>query len=208
MMTFAARSVCAFAAYQQVMMRAAVMGCSGRGASRIDASARPRATVELLAAALDAALAEIAVEAFVVGADGAVLYANPAARARIAAEGEQLASYFTASRKVFRRRPLRTAAGVTAPVSTLVFAPRASHDRAAADAARRWSLTRRENQVLARMIAGDFNKEIAFALACSRRAVEHHITAILRKSGTHSRAELLGRIFTELAPAEDGGSTC
>ena len=49
--------------------------------------------------------------------------------------------------------------------------------------------------MLARVVAGDSNKEIAFGLACSRRAVEHHITALLKKIGARSRAELLARIY-------------
>jgi DNA-binding CsgD family transcriptional regulator len=170
---------------------------------QIDGTAPARPTVELLAAALEAVLAEIAGEAFVVGADGVVLYANPAARARIAREGEKLASYFAATAKPFRRCVLQTGAGATAQVCTLIFAPRPTSDRVITAAARRWSLTRRETEVLTRMIAGDFNKEIACVLACSRRAVEHHITSILRKTRTHSRADLLGRVFTDVASTEE-----
>ena len=170
---------------------------------RVDATGWARPTVELLAAALDAVLAEIAGEAFVVDADGVILYANPAARARIGRVGEKLASYFAATPKPFRRRALRIVAGPTAQVGTLIFAPRTTSDRVITAAARRWSLTRRETEVLTRMIAGDFNKEIAFVLACSRRAVEHHITSILRKTGTHSRADLLGRVFSDLASTEE-----
>jgi DNA-binding NarL/FixJ family response regulator len=56
--------------------------------------------------------------------------------------------------------------------------------------------------VLTRLVAGDCNKEIAFALACSRRAVEHHITALLKKTGTRSRAELLARLYAEQTTVE------
>jgi DNA-binding CsgD family transcriptional regulator len=175
----------------------------GGRSRQVDDTEPARPTVELLAAALDAVLAEIAGEAFVVGGDGVILYANPAARARIAREGETLASYFAATPHPFRRRVLQIGAGTTAQVSTLIFAPRTTSDRVITAAARRWSLTRRETEVLTRMIAGDFNKEIACVLACSRRAVEHHITSILRKTATHSRADLLGRVFTDLASTEE-----
>lgn len=164
---------------------------------------RARLTVELLAAALDAILAEIAGEAFVLGPDGGVLYANPAGRARLAGDGEAAPPRPAAASQPFRRRVLKTADGPPGQASYLMFVPLPVRDRVTAATARRWSLTRRQTEVLARIVAGDFNKEIAGTLACSRRAVEHHVTAILRKTGTHSRAELVGRIFTDVTAIDE-----
>jgi DNA-binding CsgD family transcriptional regulator len=167
-------------------------------ANPADGEGRPPLTVELLGAALDAALTELADEAFLVDSRGIVLYASPAARARIAKQGKAGWPHFAFGEPNLRRRVVRIA-GAASQVGWLVFGPRTTREDVAADAARRWSLTPRQTEVLAHLIAGDFNKEIAFALACSRRAVEHHITAILRKTATHSRAELLGRVFRAAA---------
>jgi DNA-binding CsgD family transcriptional regulator len=158
----------------------------------------------LLAAALDAALAEIAAEAFLVDSNGAIIYANPAGRACMAQQGDAVRPHFVVGQQRFRRCVLRSTAEA-GEAACLIFAP-LGRGRVTEAAARRWSLTPRQTEVLTRMIAGDFNKEIAGVLACSRRAVEHHITAILRKTGTHSRAELLGRVFTDRPSAETNPS--
>jgi DNA-binding CsgD family transcriptional regulator/tetratricopeptide (TPR) repeat protein len=50
-------------------------------------------------------------------------------------------------------------------------------------------LTRREGQVLALVCAGCSNAEIAARLFLSERTVHHHVSAILRKLGVHSRTQ-------------------
>lgn len=54
----------------------------------------------------------------------------------------------------------------------------------------RWNaLTEREREVLALMVAGKSNKEIAQALRVTERTVEFHVSNILAKLGVASRVE-------------------
>jgi DNA-binding CsgD family transcriptional regulator len=64
-----------------------------------------------------------------------------------------------------------------------------------ARAARELTLTPRQQQVLAEIVAGQPNKVIAERLRCSVRAVEVHVTALLRKARVDSRAALVGRVL-------------
>lgn len=62
--------------------------------------------------------------------------------------------------------------------------------------ARRWSLTPRQAEVLGEIASGASNREIAQALRCSEKTVETHITQILAKSGSSSRAHLITQVWT------------
>jgi DNA-binding CsgD family transcriptional regulator len=55
----------------------------------------------------------------------------------------------------------------------------------------RYGLTAREAEVLALVAEGLTNKEIAGRLRLSPRTVEKHLEALLRKTGTRSRTQLL-----------------
>jgi DNA-binding CsgD family transcriptional regulator len=63
--------------------------------------------------------------------------------------------------------------------------------KAAVAAARIATLTPREREVLARVIAGEANKVIARTLELSEKTVEKHRTSIMRKTGTRNVAELV-----------------
>ncbi|HVE29033.1 MAG TPA: helix-turn-helix transcriptional regulator, partial [Mycobacteriales bacterium] len=51
-------------------------------------------------------------------------------------------------------------------------------------------LTAREREVLALVRSGDTDAEIAARLHLSTRTVEHHVSAVLRKTGARSRRDL------------------
>lgn len=62
-----------------------------------------------------------------------------------------------------------------------------------------WRLTPREREVLARVLKGQSNKEIALALTCSSRTVEFHVRNILRKAGASTRVALAFRLLNASA---------
>lgn len=57
------------------------------------------------------------------------------------------------------------------------------------------SLTGAEARVLARIVHGDANKDIAVTLGCAARTVEVHATAVMRKVGVDSRARLVAAFW-------------
>jgi two-component system nitrate/nitrite response regulator NarL len=62
--------------------------------------------------------------------------------------------------------------------------------RPASERERRYSLTRRELDIIAAIVAGESNKEIADQLSISVQTVKHHLTSIFDKTGVSSRLEL------------------
>ena len=62
--------------------------------------------------------------------------------------------------------------------------------------AHRWSLTARQRVVLAELVSGAANKEIAAHLGCSVRTVEGHLAALFRKAGVDSRGGLVARFWS------------
>lgn len=60
-----------------------------------------------------------------------------------------------------------------------------AHDRE-----RRFNLTRRELDIIAAIVAGESNKEIADHLSISVQTVKHHLTSIFDKTRVSSRLEL------------------
>ena len=74
----------------------------------------------------------------------------------------------------------------------LAGAGRVSRERAVADAARRIAtLSRRERQVLERLVAGHPNKVIGYDLGISTRTVEVHRARMLERLGTRHSAEAI-----------------
>jgi two-component system nitrate/nitrite response regulator NarL len=55
---------------------------------------------------------------------------------------------------------------------------------------RRYELTARELEIVAAVVSGDSNRDIAGRLAISLQTVKHHLTSIFDKTGVSSRLEL------------------
>ena len=55
---------------------------------------------------------------------------------------------------------------------------------------RRYELTSRELEIVAAVVSGDSNRDIADRLAISLQTVKHHLTSIFDKTGVSSRLEL------------------
>lgn len=59
-----------------------------------------------------------------------------------------------------------------------------------AQSSRRFSLTPRESEIVAAVVGGRSNKDIAVHLSISVQTVKHHLTSIFDKTGVSSRLEL------------------
>ena len=57
-------------------------------------------------------------------------------------------------------------------------------------------LSRRESEVLFRLVDGQSNKAIAVALGISHRTVEVHRANVMRKTGASSFSDLIRKVFT------------
>jgi len=70
------------------------------------------------------------------------------------------------------------------------------HTSQKADAPLLSSLTKRQRQIMDRVIAGQPSKNIAADLGVSQRTVENHRAAIMEKTGARSLAELIKLALT------------
>jgi len=59
------------------------------------------------------------------------------------------------------------------------------------------ALTRREHQVLERLVDGSSYKQIAFDLAVSLSTVQTHVRSLYRKLGVHSATEAVSRALRD-----------
>ncbi|MEJ7599920.1 MAG: LuxR C-terminal-related transcriptional regulator [Kofleriaceae bacterium] len=149
-------------------------------------------------AAMPSLLEAIPAAAFLIGANAAVQHANPAGAALLASEGtetrEALADALRGRRSDVE---LTVIAAPGLPVTYLALMRRCrANTTAQLEVARtRWSLTRRQMEVLERVLRGDSNKEIAADLGVSTRAVELHVTRLFEKLGVKGRAALAGRVL-------------
>jgi DNA-binding CsgD family transcriptional regulator len=153
-------------------------------------------------AALEAALAHIGAPAFVVDDRGTVFETNEAGRA------------------LLDQRPTEVGASLRATIagrpSPLRFQATSLRDRGARDAwlailrtgstderiaacvataATRWSLTRRQAEILGHVVAGMATATIAAVLGIGSRAVELQITQIFDRGGVENRASLVASVL-------------
>ena len=62
-------------------------------------------------------------------------------------------------------------------------------------AGRQWKLTSRQLEVLAYLVQGKSNREMAELFQCSERTVEVHVTQILKRSKASNRTEVIARYW-------------
>lgn len=167
--------------------------------ARLALDRRMDATVE---GAIETAVEAMDAPAFIVNAQHVIAHVNDAGARLVASDRtETLARLASAvahpgAADGDRVRDLR-ARGSSAPCRLVVL--RAGRVRGAAeleDAARRWLLTPRERDVLALVARGLANKDVATTLGCAVATVEIHVSAILRKAGVDSRAQVVARFWT------------
>jgi two-component system, NarL family, nitrate/nitrite response regulator NarL len=72
----------------------------------------------------------------------------------------------------------------------LVQALQMAHAQQPADPVKRFGLTARELEVIARIVEGYSNKEIANRFSISEQTVKHHLRSIFDKLGVSNRLEL------------------
>jgi DNA-binding NarL/FixJ family response regulator len=149
--------------------------------------------------ALQSVLEEIALPALLV--DGAtVVLCNAAAQGLLSRTGPEADAAVAAAA---RGEPNPLGLSVHAGPSEnglLLLVARQEVDlrtRRGQTASARWSLTKRQSQVLSEMILGRGNKDIAERLSCSPKTIELHVSAILAAAGVASRAELLSLLLRE-----------
>ena len=150
--------------------------------------------------ALDGVLALHPAPAYVLGATGEVEAANEAAaRALRDGPGHTLNRIASAvgdgTESAFDILPIRIA-GRTDRIVVIERGARPTFESRIAIAAERWSLTRRQREVVDAVARGMSNKEIASALDCAEVTVENHLTTIYRKAKVDGRNRLVADLMS------------
>ncbi len=150
--------------------------------------------------ALDGVLALYPAPAYVLGATGEVEAANEAAeRALRDGPGHTLNRIASAvgdgTESAFDILPIRIA-GRTDRIVVIERGARPTFESRIAIAAERWSLTRRQREVVDAVARGMSNKEIACALDCAEVTVENHLTTIYRKAKVDGRNRLVADLMS------------
>jgi DNA-binding NarL/FixJ family response regulator len=152
----------------------------------------------LVTAALEAVLGQIAAPVFVVSATGRIHETNDAGRAMLSERRDEIAAAILAALAgerpslVLELTPLDVR-GAPDHWFAVLRAPAGDSNltSAVARVASRLKLTRRQREVLARVVTGESTAGIAATLGISERAVEQHVTAIFDRAGVDSRAALV-----------------
>jgi DNA-binding NarL/FixJ family response regulator len=156
-------------------------------------------TISTLATVLDA----VSAPAFIVKARGQIEYANAAGAYLFTVERDGLTARFAAaiaSRDHNLRLTITEIGAAGLPTMYVVVMRPTPNDESATrlrTARLAWGLTDRQAEVVWLLARGDANKDIATKLRCSARTVELHVSAILAKARTESRAQLVARFWTQ-----------
>lgn len=178
---------------------------------RIVPALRSRLVVEqqlgrasVLSAALEAALGAVPAEAYVVRFDDRnvrILEANAAGVALLdedrRATMDELVAAMRGDEQGAYSVTTFAANGLPEYALAIRRQPRNGIESRLGDACRRWGLTPRHRDVLSQLARGRPNKLISAELGCAEATVELHVTAILRRVGVQSRAELIAKFWTE-----------
>jgi len=152
-----------------------------------------RLMVNVRAAALHVGLQALGAPAFLVTSTGKILDANPAGR--VLATRLRIDDVVRAARSdenQVDRVELREHGCPSAQLVIVRSGSRRSRIATRLEAARRrWSLTGRQAQVLAAVVAGESTATIAAELAVSTRTIEMHVSALLQRAGVDNRAALV-----------------
>jgi DNA-binding CsgD family transcriptional regulator len=148
---------------------------------------------------LDSAILELDAAAFVARKDGTVLHANAAAKLLIDeahTATHQRIRHATRLKGGTSLAARIDAAGVPECFLVLLRPDESENAARLRAAATRWGTTKRELEVLGRLVVGDANKEIATKLRLHEGSVERHVTSLLRKARCDGRSRLVARFWT------------
>lgn len=145
-----------------------------------------------------AVLEALSSSAFIVRSDGIVLLANTQGRADLDEGGLDLRRCLDRPEESDQLTVHYLPAGADGVRRVLVLrkAPEPSAIARMARARERWKLTPHQTEILRLLVHGEANKTVADRRGCSLRTVEVHVSALLEKSQTASRAELIARFWT------------
>lgn len=137
-------------------------------------------------------LERVPAAAFLLGRGGAVLHANEVGRGMLDRDRRAVDAQLAAA----------TRTGAVAALDAqgdlrLAVLRRPGHAAPLVPSARaRWRLTARQAEVLELVGEGLSTRAIASALECAEGTVELHVTALLRKSRSEGRAQLVARLWS------------
>jgi DNA-binding CsgD family transcriptional regulator len=151
--------------------------------------------------ALRAVVTEFAGSVCAVSADGVVSALDDTARAALDREGAKLAGRVaqaaagTSKDPVFTTRRLGPGEAdgciVLLRDAGSVFAARLERT------GRTWRLSPRHVEIVALVVRGMSNKEIAARLGCAAHTVDHHVSEVLRRSAQESRSALVAAFWSD-----------
>jgi DNA-binding CsgD family transcriptional regulator len=149
---------------------------------------------------LQSAIEEISQPAFVVDGAGSLVMTNAGGHELFSRRPETTSAISSALRVETNPLGLASCGRVDGPLGLQLLVAREASDiraRVAKEASRRWALTPRQSQVLAELVLGRGNKDIAEKLECSPKTIELHVSAILEAAGASSRSELLSLMLRD-----------
>jgi DNA-binding NarL/FixJ family response regulator len=149
---------------------------------------RSMAEVQHRASEIAAALERVPAAAFVLGKSGSVLDSNEAGRAMLDRDRRAVEAQLPASKPV--------ALDAQSDLQLAVIEARGDVSPRVTAARARWQLTQRQAEVLRLVGQGYSNKAAGRALRCTESTVELHVSALMQKSRSRNRAELVARLWS------------